>query len=397
MRPFLLASLLSSLSLAACKFPFPADVNDDGRTPSDGRRAADASVDAPADARPGRTGPLIQNGQAADLVLGQPTFDVNSDRGISARSFKPASVAFASGRLWVVDYFRHRVLGWDTPTISDAAATYLLGQPDFMTSAVQPTSATSAWQATAVVATGAEVVVLEDPLRALIWHPPPVMINEPADLVLGAMNFTDQGQLSNLISGWSDGQRLILRRGFIRSRILIWSSFPTVNGTPPDLELQTAFDPTASNFGPGGGVISDGVRLIAADTQNNRVLIWNALPTVSGQPADIVLGQPTFTSNSTGTSAAAMSAPRGLLIVDGALFVADSGNDRVLVFDPIPTTSGASATQVLGQESTGAALLDQPPSDRNLNGPVDLALAGNKVFVADEGNRRVVRYDLDLP
>ena len=91
-----------------------------------------------------------------------------------------------------------------------------------------------------------------------------------------------------------------------------------------------------------------------------------------------------------------MSGPAGVLIVDGALLVADSGNDRVLVFDPIPSSSGASATQVIGQASTGSALLNQPPSDRNLNGPVDLARVGRKLFVADKNNRRVLRYDLAL-
>jgi len=31
---------------------------------------------------------------------------------------------------------------------------------------------------------------------------------------------------------------------------------------------------------------------MVADTQNNRVLIWNSIPTQNNQPADLVLGQP---------------------------------------------------------------------------------------------------------
>ena len=307
-------STLALLLLAACKFPYPDDVNDDGRVADDG-----GSVDSAS----GRTGPLVQNGQAADLVLGQPTFEAGTDRGVTDRSFLPAGIAFASGRFWVADEAHHRVLGWDTPTISDRPAGYLLGQPDFTSGQLVPTSASSTTQPTAVVA-GENVTVLGDPARALIWTAPPIALAEPADLVLGATNFTDQGQLSNLIAGWSDGQRLILRRGFIRSRLVIWTAYPAVNGAAPDLELLTGFEATQRDFGADGGVTSDGTRLVVADLQQNRVLIWNTWPTASGQPADLVLGQPTFTSNATGTSAAAMSGPAGVLIVDGALLVADS-------------------------------------------------------------------------
>jgi hypothetical protein len=38
-------------------------------------------------------------------------------------------------------------------------------------------------------------------------------------------------------------------------------------------------------------VASDGVHLVVADTNHNRVLIWNSIPTVNSQPADVVVGQ----------------------------------------------------------------------------------------------------------
>ena len=37
--------------------------------------------------------------------------------------------------------------------------------------------------------------------------------------------------------------------------------------------------------------------LFVADTQNNRVMVWNTLPTKNNQPADFVLGQPNFTTS----------------------------------------------------------------------------------------------------
>ena len=47
--------------------------------------------------------------------------------------------------------------------------------------------------------------------------------------------------------------------------------------------------------GPQGVWIQNG-RLYVADTQNNRVLIYNQIPTANGASADVVLGQPDFTT-----------------------------------------------------------------------------------------------------
>ena len=43
-------------------------------------------------------------------------------------------------------------------------------------------------------------------------------------------------------------------------------------------------------------VASDGVHLAVADTSNNRVLLWNTIPTQMDQKADVVIGQKDFTS-----------------------------------------------------------------------------------------------------
>ena len=41
-------------------------------------------------------------------------------------------------------------------------------------------------------------------------------------------------------------------------------------------------------------VASDGIRLAVADTDNNRVLIWTTIPTSNNQPPNLVVGQPNF-------------------------------------------------------------------------------------------------------
>ena len=44
-------------------------------------------------------------------------------------------------------------------------------------------------------------------------------------------------------------------------------------------------------------VTSDGVRLFVTDLGNNRVLIWNSIPTSNGAAADVEIGQPDMTSS----------------------------------------------------------------------------------------------------
>jgi hypothetical protein len=46
---------------------------------------------------------------------------------------------------------------------------------------------------------------------------------------------------------------------------------------------------TASGLRNPTGIATDGTILAIADTDNNRVLIWLHLPTVNGQPADVVV------------------------------------------------------------------------------------------------------------
>lgn len=99
-------------------------------------------------------------------------------------------------------------------------------------------------------------------------------------------------------------RKLVVTDSF-NNRVLIWNSIPTANGTAPDLVLgQTGFTSCDSNQGGSAssttlhlpaGVWTDGTRLVVEDDGNNRVLIWDNFPTINDQPADLVLGQGDFT------------------------------------------------------------------------------------------------------
>jgi hypothetical protein len=87
-------------------------------------------------------------------------------------------------------------------------------------------------------------------------------------------------------------------------------------------------------------VHSNGNQLFVADSSNSRVLIWDSVPEASGQPADQVLGQPDFdtTERNAGqpsVNAAGFAHADGVFAYENQLFVADSDNARILVFEPV--------------------------------------------------------------
>lgn len=162
-----------------------------------------------------------------------------------------------------------------------------------------------------------------------------------------------------------------------------------VAATPNNLRLPTA-------------VASDGIHLVVADTNHNRVLIWNSLPTVNDQPADVVVGQPNFQSSSVPgntPNAASMRGPQGVWIQNGKLYVADTQNNRVLIFNQIPTSNGTAADLVLGEPNlttfTQPDLTQQNTSAtaQNMLNPVSVTSDGVRLFVTDLGYNRVLIWN----
>ncbi len=107
--------------------------------------------------------------------------------------------------------------------------------------------------------------------------------------------------------------------------------------------------------------------LYVADTVNNRVLGWKDITSAAAQPADIVIGQPDLCSSKCNNGTAAgdvgglgadsLCGPARMAVdAIGNLYVADAGNNRVLVYNtPFNAASGepgagdASADFVYGQ------------------------------------------------
>lgn len=146
-------------------------------------------------------------------------------------------------------------------------------------------------------------------------------------------------------------------------------------------------------FGPRGVALAgpDGP-LFVADTGHHRLLIWREMPTADLQPADLVIGQPDFTSEGRG----ALNVPTGIAYAAGILAVADAWNHRVLIWHGAPTRSNQPADLVLGQADLTGTLANRgnpDPAADTLNWCYGVAICGRRLTVADTGNRRVLVWN----
>jgi DNA-binding beta-propeller fold protein YncE len=135
-------------------------------------------------------------------------------------------------------------------------------------------------------------------------------------------------------------------------------------------------------------------RLFVADSVNNRILVYDTTALANGIAATNVLGQPDFSSIQAGNGASALSFPRGLAYdpAHDRLFVADDGNSRVLVFNTSTITNGMSAVAVLGQ--TGFGLSSTATTQSGMSFPTGIAYDAihDRLFVQDSFNERVLVF-----
>lgn len=100
-----------------------------------------------------------------------------------------------------------------------------------------------------------------------------------------------------------------------------------MNGGSPNNGGATNQIGLAGPFGP----VANG-SLYVTDPSNNRIRGWASIPASLGQPADFVLGQADFTTSTPGTTAGRITLPTACCVTNNALFVADTTNNRVMIF-----------------------------------------------------------------
>jgi DNA-binding beta-propeller fold protein YncE len=160
----------------------------------------------------------------------------------------------------------------------------------------------------------------------------------------------------------------------------------------------TTFDPgtTQSTFNGPNGIAydADNNKLFVADTNNNRIMVFDVSTINNGEDAVYVLGQPNFTTSEPGTTQSTFNSPYSV-DYDSArkiLFISDVNNNRVLIFDVSFINNGEDAVYVLGQPNF--TTFDPGTTQSTFNGPNGIAYDAdnNKLFVADTNNNRIMVF-----
>ena len=193
------------------------------------------------------------------------------------------------------------------------------------------------------------------------------------------------------------------------ARVLRFDNASTITSGSPANKVLGQPDFTTGTINTGGvsastmnrpvGVCVDASgNLYVSDRDNRRVMRYNnAAAKDNGDPADVILGQPDFTSitdNTGGISAATITRAYGAFVdAGGRLWLADRDNNRVLRFDNAATkTTGASADGVIGQ--TNFVLSGAARTQSGIEGPRSTAVDGmGRLFVMDEGNNRILVFN----
>jgi uncharacterized protein (TIGR03437 family) len=381
----------------------------------------------------------------ADIVIGQAdfataTYTAGTSPALSLTSFAtPSGIAFDSaGRLFVAESVanqRGRILMWTPPFSSGQPASRLLGvdtstPPPANISdsqfAISPGGLFPIGDSIAAVDTYNSRILVFAPVEKWLfnttWQSATTVIGQ-ADFASGSRNRGQSPAADRLAFPTAAvlyNSELYVADTF-NNRVIVMPQSSGLFGPATRVLGQDQMNQNAPNLVEGrefnfgsssfdGGLAVDGStdtpHLYVADTYNNRILGFKDLRNlVTGGKADIVIGQPDFQqtvvnypqNNATQTNASGLSAPTGLAVdYQGNLFVADTGNGRVLRFprpfeNYVPGTA-EQADLVLGQSAFSATRISDATS-RTMAAPYGLAYTSEgDLLVSDVALNRVLFF-----
>ena len=307
------------------------------------------------------------DGAPADIVIGQRDFSSEGRNGKTdigpATLNVPTGIAFGSGVLAIADAWNHRVLLWHgVPERSQQPADLVLGQPDFFSGRANrgtdaPAADTLNWCYGVGIRDNHLFVADTGNRRLLIWDRIPTHHGTPADLVLGQRDFTARDDSGGDLAGahgmrWphgiaADAERLLVTDAGT-SRVMVWNKTPRQNGAPCDLVLGQAdmhgndhnrghANPNAATLNMPYGVTLGRGQAVVADTANSRLLGFDLNGLRSGRAADRLAGQLSLGDKGdnrwNSPARDSLCWPYAVAACDTALVIADSGNNRVLLWD----------------------------------------------------------------
>ena len=369
-----------------------------------------------------------------DAVFGQPNFNTHTAGAPSSTSLnQPRAVAFdSSGNLWVADTGNHRVVRFANGVLNSQtqpAADTVIGQKDFFSSTANAGGSVSGSgfdSPSGLIFDAQSNLYVSDTKnsRVLKFSAPlgPSSANPTASAVWGQSNFSSKGippqassSTMSLPAGLAvDGSGNLYVSVPADNRVLVFSLGTTLGGAAKSVLGQSDFVTTTANTGafplaspnslsaPADVKVDQNGNVLIADSGNNRVLLFPA----SAKSATRVWGQNDFVSNGPNQiKPSSINFPFKMAIdyssAPYALYVSDTGNNRVLIWkDSVHFRNGDPADLVIGQPDlhTGVANVDTQgspnPSRTSLSGPEGIAVnpADGTLYVADSGNNRVLRF-----
>ena len=298
----------------------------------------------------------------------------------------PQDVATDGKRVFVADTHNNRIMIFNQiPQTPNTKADVVLGQPDFETDWLK---SKNSFTNPSPFSDGEHLFIGSDLDNKIgIYHHLPDESKATPDVMIRGFDNDDLGVVHQITTA---GEKLIAANREA-GRVLIWNKMTELDNTPPDVILGITSDQTRSH-GKGKadldspvGVTTDGTRLFVSDFGNNRVLIWHEIPTQSTQPADLVLGQVDFDSTETGSTLDKFESVRQISTDGQRLAVADSGNNRILIWNSIPTRD----SQPADFEIKAINLADSSPTGY-FSFPSGVYIKNDSLFVSDIGNNRVL-------
>ncbi|MCL4365790.1 hypothetical protein M1437_01015 [Patescibacteria group bacterium] len=341
----------------------------------------------------------LQNYTPADLVLGQEDMTQNSP-GTSPNKLRwPTGVTTDGTKLAVADAYNNRVLIWNQfPAKNGQPADVVIGQPDFsqnleaMIDQVQITPSTRQkkhlWWPWDVMIKNGKLLVISLDGALLVWDSVPTANYQEAEMILGQGSFGERFAgdmkkedpylyMKTPRSVGFDGQNLVVG-DYNAHTMFVWKNFPQNSGQKADFIYK------AANMAK----VATGVTLAKGNiyaTMDSQIYVWTKPILNDNQQPDFMLGSRT---QSNVASRQTLQSPYGLSSDGTHLFVADSNNNRVLIYNKLPTKSSDTPDVILGQKDFDT---NRFVARNSRNNPVPVT-DGNSLIVGDDYNGIVQIY-----
>jgi len=348
----------------------------------------------------------FSTGQAASLVIGEPSFTAFDPGATATGLVAPFDAAFDSGHnLWVVDEGGNRVLEYKAPLSTHETAAVVIGQSSFTTLDSATTSTGLSAPTGLAFDSSGNLWVADSSNNRVLEYKAPISTGEAASLVIGQASFTANNDTvtnsTSLDSPYGlafDSSGNLWVADLLNGRVLEYTApFSTYEAASlvigePSFTASNDEVARAGLNAPNSVAFDSSGNLWVAD--GHRVLEYT-VPLATHEAAKLVIGQNTFTNSSTATSPTGLNSPNGLAFdSSGNLWVADKLNDRVLEYNS-PFSTFEAASLVIGQTSLTNSTAPYPikPTPTGLDQPTGLAFdtSGN-LWVADGVNDRVLEY-----